>query len=130
MGRGTLSDEHLMGTAAGVMRSRAVRRFQEPARWVPAAVERYALHTVVTTYEEPIEAGRFIEIPIAPTKNPKSETFVTTQGDAEESTKRQLQEVTFREPQQTSSSSGAGTDTSRQIPGPQIVKSCTSVVSR
>ena len=47
---------------------------------------------------------------------------MTTQGDAEESTKRQLQEVTFREPQQTSSSSGAGTDTSMQIPGPQIVK--------
>ena len=31
LGRDTLSDEHLMGTAAGVMRSRAVRRFQEPA---------------------------------------------------------------------------------------------------
>ena len=39
LGRGTLSDEHLMGTAAGVMRSGAVRRLQEPARWVPAALK-------------------------------------------------------------------------------------------
>ena len=38
LGRDTLSHEHLIGTAAGVMRSRAVRRFQEPARWVPAAL--------------------------------------------------------------------------------------------
>ena len=38
LGRDTLSDEHLTGTAAGVMRSRAVRRLQEPARWVPAAL--------------------------------------------------------------------------------------------
>ena len=30
LGRDTLSDEHLIGTAAGVMRSRAVRRLQEP----------------------------------------------------------------------------------------------------
>ena len=36
--RDTPSDEHLIGTAAGVMRSRAVRRLQEPARWVPAAL--------------------------------------------------------------------------------------------
>ena len=51
-------------------------------------------------YEEPIEARtlpRFIEIPTAPTtKNPKSETFVTTPGDAEQSTRRQRQEITFR----------------------------------
>ena len=38
LGRDTLSDEHLIGTAAGVVRSRAVRRLQEPARWVPAAL--------------------------------------------------------------------------------------------
>ena len=38
LGRDTLSNEHLVGTAAGVMRSRAVRRLQEPARWVPAAM--------------------------------------------------------------------------------------------
>ena len=35
--RDTLSDEHLTSTAVGVMRSRAKRRLQEPARWVPAA---------------------------------------------------------------------------------------------
>ena len=34
----TLSNEHLIGAAAGVMRSRAVRPFQEPARCVPAAL--------------------------------------------------------------------------------------------
>ena len=55
-------------------------------------------------------------------QHPKSETFVTTPGDAEQSTKRQRQEVTFREPQQTSSSSGAVADTSVQIPDPQIPK--------
>ena len=38
LGRGTLSDEHLIGTAAGIMRSRAVRRLDEPARWIPAAL--------------------------------------------------------------------------------------------
>ena len=38
LGRDTLSDEHLIGTAAGVMRSRAGRRLQEPARSVPAAL--------------------------------------------------------------------------------------------
>ena len=37
MGRDTLSDEHLVGTAAGVMRSRAVRRLEEPVGWVPQA---------------------------------------------------------------------------------------------
>ena len=121
------------------MRSRAVRRLQEPARWVPAALNamlftpwspllnlpgRHRLQR--PTYEEPIEAGtlpRFIEIPTAPTtKHPKTETFVTKSGDAEQSTERQRQEVTFREPQQTSSSSGAVADTSMQIPDPQIPK--------
>ena len=38
LGRGALSDEHLIGTAAGVMRSKAVRRLQEPARCLPAAL--------------------------------------------------------------------------------------------
>ena len=38
LGRDTLSDEHLIGTAAGVMRSRIVRRLQETARWVPTAL--------------------------------------------------------------------------------------------
>ena len=91
------------------MRSRAVRRLQEPARWVPTAVNAmlftpWSPHLNLLgprlqglAYEEPIEAGalpRFIEIPTAPTtRNPKSETFVTTPGDAEQSTKRQRQEV-------------------------------------
>ena len=51
LGRDTLSDEHVRGTAAGVMRSLAVRRLQEPARWVPAALRSNALHPVVTTSE-------------------------------------------------------------------------------
>ena len=112
LGRDTLSDEHLVGTAAGVMRSRAVRRLQEPARWVPAALNAMLftpwsphlnhpnrLRLQRPAYEEPIEARtlpRFIEIPTAPTtKNPKSETFVTTPGDAEQSTKRQRQGGNF-----------------------------------
>ena len=42
LGGDTLSDEHLIGAAAGVMRSRAVRRLQEPAR----CVNRTPLHSV------------------------------------------------------------------------------------
>ena len=48
-GRDTLGDEHLICTAAGVMRSRAVRRLQEPARRVPAAVKAM-LFTVWSPY--------------------------------------------------------------------------------
>ena len=47
---------------------------------------------------------------------------MTKRGDTEQSTKRQRQDVTYREPQQTSSSSGAVADTSMQIPDPQIPK--------
>ena len=39
LGRDKHSDEHLMGTAAGIMRRRAVRRLQEPARWVPESLK-------------------------------------------------------------------------------------------
>ena len=94
LGRDTLGDEHLIGTAAGVMRSRAVRRLQEPARWVPAAMNAmlftpWSPHLNLLgrprlqrpAYEEPIEARmlpRFIEIPTSPTKNPKSETLKST----------------------------------------------------
>ena len=79
LGRDTLSDEHLMGTAVGVMRSRAVRRLQETARWVTAALNAmlftpWSPHLNLpgrprlqrSAYEEPIEAvalPRFIEIP-------------------------------------------------------------------
>ena len=139
LGRDTLSDEHLIGTAAGVMRSRSVRRLQEPARWVPAALKAMLFKPWLPhlnlpgrprlqrpACEEPIEAGtlpRFIEIPTAPTtKNPEPETFVTTPGDAEQSTERQRLEVCFREPQQTSSSSVAVADAPMQILDRQIPK--------
>ena len=90
LGRDTLSDEHLIGTAAGAMRSRAVRRLQEPARRVPAALSAMLftpwsphlnlpgrLRWQRPAYEEPIEAGalpKFIETPTITTRNPKSET--------------------------------------------------------
>ena len=142
LGRDTLSDEHLTGTAAGVMRSRAVRRLQEPARWVPAALNAmlftpWSPHLNLPgrprlqrpAYEVPVEAGTllgFIEIPTAPTKNPKSETTTLTPDDTGQSTKRVRQEVTFQESLPTSSSAGAAasaaTDTSVVIPGPQIPK--------
>ena len=67
------------------------------------------------TYEEPIEAGtlpRFIQIPTAPTKNPKSETATSTPDDTGQSTKRRRQEVTFQEPLPTSSSADTATDSS------------------
>ena len=83
------------------MRSRAVRRLQEPARWVPAAMKAmlftpWSPHLNLPggprlqrpAYEEPVEAGtlpRFIEISTAPIKNPKSETLKSTPGDAEQS---------------------------------------------
>ena len=83
LGRDTLSDEHLTDTAAGIMRCRAVRRLQEPARWVPATLNAmlftpWSAHLNLPgrrrlrrlAYEELIEAGtlpRFIEIiPTAP----------------------------------------------------------------
>ena len=142
LGHDTLSDEHLIGTAAGVMRSRAVRRIQETARWVPAALNAmlftpWSPHLNLParprlqrpTYEEPTEAGtlpRFIEIPTAPTKNPKSETAMSTPDDTGQSTKRRRQEVTFQEPLPTSSAvcaaAGTATDSSMVILGPQIPK--------
>ena len=94
LGLDTLSDEHLIGAAAGVMRSRAVRRLQEPARWVLAALNAmlftpWSPHLNLPgrprlqrpTYEEIIEARTlpgFIEIPSGPTKNPKSETATSS----------------------------------------------------
>ena len=52
LGRDTLSDEHLTGTAAGVMRSRASSTPSPRTSKVGAStVERNALHTVVTTSE-------------------------------------------------------------------------------
>ena len=142
LGHDTLSAEHLTDTAAGVMRIRAVRRLQEPARWVPAALNAMLFtpwsphlnlpgrpRLQIPAYEEPIEVGtlpRFIEIPAAPTKNPKSETGTSTPDDTGQSTKRRRQEVTFQELLQTSSSAGAAagtaTDSSMVIRGPQISK--------
>ena len=123
LGRDTLSDEHLIGTAAGVMRSRTGRSPSRTSKMGADSVECHALHTVSPhlnlpgrprlqrpAYEEPIEAGtlpRFIEIPAAPTKNPKSETATSTPDDNGQSKKRRRQEVTFQEPLQTSSSAGA-----------------------
>ena len=51
LGRDTLSDEHLMGTAAGVMRSRAVRRLQKTNKMGACSIECHALHNVVPTSE-------------------------------------------------------------------------------
>ena len=134
LGRDTLSDEHLIGTAVAVMRSRAVRRLQEPARWVPAALNAmlrtpWSPHLNLPrrprlqrpTYEEPIEARtlpRFIEIPTALTMNPKSETATSTPDDTCRSTKRRRQEVTFQEPLPTSSSVCAAAGPGSQVPKP------------
>ena len=70
LGRGTLSHEHLEGTAAGVVGSRAVCRLQEPARWVPEAMKAmlftpWSPHSNLPgcprlqrpAYGEPVEAG-------------------------------------------------------------------------
>ena len=131
---------HMIGTAAGVMRSRAARRLQEPARWVLEALNAMLFtprspHLNLPgrprlqrpAYEEPVEAGtlpRFIEIPTPPTKNPKSETATSTPDDTRQSTKRRRQEITFQEPLQTTSSAGAAagtaTDSSMVFPGPKI----------
>ena len=116
----TLTDEHLIGTAAGVICSRAVRRLQETTRWVPEALKSSAR----PAHEELVEAGalpRFIEAPTATTtRNPMSEKFVITPADAEQSTTRRHQEEIPRESQPASSSFCAATDTSMQIPDPQV----------
>ena len=89
LGRETLSDARLIGTAAGVMRSRAVRRLQEPARWVPEALKamlftlwsphlnlpgRPRLQSLA--YEEPIEARAL------PTFNETPSTTTTQKREA------------------------------------------------
>ena len=135
-----LSGRHLIGTAAGVMMTRAVRRLQEPARWVPAALKAtlftpWSPHLDLPgrprlqrpAHEEPIEAGaspRFIEIPTVPTtRNPKSEDVRDKRWVMPSSQQgRQRQEVIPRESQQASSSSCTATDTSGQFPDPQIPK--------
>ena len=55
-GRETLSDEHLIGTRAGVIRSRAVCRLQDSARQVPEAVSGFDFHTVGATSESSKDA--------------------------------------------------------------------------
>ena len=66
---------------------------------------------------------RFIDTPTArTTQNPKSETFVATPGDVEQSTTRQRQEEIPRESHPAASSSCAAADTSMQIADPQIPK--------
>ena len=106
LGRDTLTNKHLVGTAAGVMRSRAVRRLQEPARWVPKALQTllftpWAPHLNLPgrslqrpAWEEPGEARtllRFIETPRATTKQkPKpAQKFVTLPDAVEQPTKRE-----------------------------------------
>ena len=92
------------------MRSRAVRRLKEPARWVPEAVQAMLFtHQAPPlsllgsprpqrpAYEEPVEARtlpQFIETPTttAEQKQKSAEKFVTLQSDAEQSTTRQRQE--------------------------------------
>ena len=134
MGRDTLSDEHLIGTVAGVMKSRAVRRLQEPARWVPAALNAMLFppwlphlnlsgdqHTKSPSRLELCQdSSRFQQL--QPHGIRSQRRFVTTPSDAEQTTKRQRQEVIPKESQQVSSSSCAATDTSMQIPDPQILK--------
>ena len=48
--------------------------------------------------------------------------MTSTPDDAEQSTKRRRQEVTFQEPLPTSSSAGTAADSSMVIPGTQIPK--------
>ena len=134
------------------MRSRAARRLQEPARWVLAALKAtlftpWSPHLNLPgrprlqrpAYEKSIEGGTlpgFIEIPTAPTKNPKSETATSTPGDTGQSTKRKRQEVTFQEPlpmptsSSASAAAGTATDSSMVIPGPQIPKPARRLVAR
>ena len=70
LGRDTLTDEHLIGTAAGVVRSRAVRRLQDSVRWVSDALQAmtytpWAPHPSYPgrprlrrpAYEEPVAVG-------------------------------------------------------------------------
>ena len=77
-------------------------------------------------YDRRNRISRFIEIPKAPTKNPKSETATSTPDNIGQSTKKRRQVVNFQKPLHTSSSVGAAagtaTNSSMVIPGPQIPK--------
>ena len=117
LGRDTHCDEHLVGTASGVMRIRAVRRLKEPARWVPEALQTMLfalwaphLNLVVALVSE----DRHTRSLLMPSREV-----------AEQSTKRQRQEEIPREPSQPGcsvSSSTCAADTSMQIVDPQIPK--------
>ena len=136
LGRDTLTDEHRVATSAGVMRSRAVRRLQEFARWVLEVLQAMLLSLWVPhlklsglprpqrlAHEEPLEVGtlqRFIATPAPTTKRePKpADKFVTLLGDAEQSTKRQC----HPHPGPSISSYSCATDTSMHVPGQQVPK--------
>ena len=127
------------------MRSRAVRRLQEPARWVPEASQAmlfapWAPHQNLPgrprlqrpKNEEPIKAETwptFIETPTATPKqkNKPAEKFVSLPGDAEGSAKPRAPGWRFpraqSQPGPSASSSSSPADTSMHVLGPQILKS-------
>ena len=127
LGRDTLSDEHLIGTAAGVMRSRAVRRLQDSIRWVPEALRAmidtpWAPHPSHPgrprlqrpAYEEPIVVGTLSKFIETSTTKPKTVRFETQlRGSAGQFAKRQRQEKQPPEKHSCPSSSSSSAESSR-----------------
>ena len=123
------------------MRSRAICRLQEPARWVPEALlamplTPWARHLnlrgrprrlQIPAHEKPIEAGTlptFIDTPTATAKQKQKPEgkFVTLLSDAKQPTKRQRQEEIPREqcqPGLSDSSSSCAADTPMHVPETQ-----------
>ena len=127
LGRDTLSDEHLIGTAAGVMRSRAVPRLQDSVRWGPEALRAmidtpWAPHPSHPgrprlqrpAYEEPIAVGTLPKFIETPTTKPKTVRFETRpSGSAGQSATRQRQEKQPPEKPSCPSSSSSSAESSR-----------------
>ena len=132
LARDSLSDEHLGGTAAGVMRSRAVSRLQEPTIGARSfannahlgrhiSISRVALVCTDQFSRSLLRQERHQDSSRLQQPQPhRNRKFVTTTSDADQSTKRQHKEVIPRESQPASSSSCAAADTSMQIPDSQI----------
>ena len=129
LGRDTLSDEHLIGTAAGVMKSR-VRRLQEPARWVRAALSAMLFTPWSPHLNLPgdlVYRDQRTRNQLKPERCLDSLRFLQHQPRIRSQKQRRRrrmipEELTFQEPLPTSSSAGTATDSSMVVPGPQIPK--------
>ena len=124
-----------MGTAAGVMTSRAVRRLQEPARWVPAALNAmlftpWSPHLNLPGHRDQhtrnqSKPKRCLDSlqhqPRIRSQKQRRRRWMIPTG---QSTKRRRQEVTSEEALQTSSSAGTAAGTTTDSSMEKTISGC------